>query len=154
MYNNGNQIEFKTSMLRLRLCDYSDAYILVNGTITVWDTETAAAPNNRNKKLIFQNCTPFTDCISGINNKEIDHAKDNNVVMPMYDLIKYSDNYSKTSGTLWEYYKDEPFIYDNDVIIDVLNDPDSASFKSKQTITSQTGNNGTKDVQIMVPLKY
>ena len=72
----------------------------------------------------------------------------------MYDLIKYSDNYSKTSGTLWEYYKDEPFIYDNDVIIDVLNDPDSASFKSKQTITSQTGNNGTKDVQIMVPLKY
>ena len=71
-----------------------------------------------------------------------------------YNLTEYSDNYSKTSGSLWQYYIDEPFINNNGVIIDVPDDPDSASFKSKQKITIQTGNDGTKDIQIMVPLKY
>ena len=71
-----------------------------------------------------------------------------------YNLTEYSDNYSKTSGSLWQYYRDEPFINNNGVIIDVPDDPDSASFKSKQKITVQTGNDGTKDIQIMVPLKY
>ena len=60
-------------MLRSSLCDNSDTYILVKGTITVTNTETAAAPNNRNKKVIFKNCTPFTDCVSEMN-KKIDHA--------------------------------------------------------------------------------
>ena len=140
-------------MLRSSLCDYSDAYILVKGTITVPNTGTAAAPNNRNKNVIF-NCAPFTNCISEINNKEIDHAKVIDVVMPMYNLIEDSDNYSKTSGSLWQYYTDEPFINNNGVTIDVPDDSDSASFKYKQKITGQTGNDGTKDVQIMVPLKY
>ena len=85
--NTGSQIKFKTSMIRSSLCDYSDSDILVKGTITVTNTETAAAPNNRNKKVIFKNCAPFTDCISEINNKEIDHANDIDVVMPMYNRI-------------------------------------------------------------------
>ena len=87
-------------MLRSILCDCSDAYILVKGTITVPNTGTAAAANNRNKKVTFKNCAPFTDCISEINSK-IDHANDIEVVMPMYNLIEYSDNYSTTFGTLW-----------------------------------------------------
>ena len=74
--------------------------------------------------------------------------------MRMYNLIEYSDNYLKTSGSLWEYYRDEPFINDNGVIIDVSDDPDSASFKYKQKITGQSGNDRTKNVQIMVLLKY
>ena len=88
-------------MLKSSLCDYSDAYILVKGTITVNNTGTAAAPNNRNKKVIFKNCAPFTNCISEINNTQVDNAKDIDIVMLMYNLIEYSDNYSKTSGSLW-----------------------------------------------------
>ena len=128
VYNIGSQIKFKTSILSSSLCDYSDAYMLVKGTITVPNTRTAATPNNRNKKVIFKSCAPFTDCISEIDSKEIDHAKDTDVVVPMYNLIEYSDNYSKTSGSLWQYYRDQPFI-NNDIIIDVPDDPDSTSFK-------------------------
>ena len=72
----------------------------------------------------------------------------------MYDLIEYSENYSKTSRSLWQYYRDEPFIDDNGTIIDVPDNPDSVSFKYKQKITGQTGNNVRKGVQIMVPLKF
>ena len=68
--------------------------------MTVPKTGTAANPNNRNKKLIFKNCAPFIDCVSKINNKEIDHAKDIDVVMPLYNLTEYSDIYSKTFGSL------------------------------------------------------
>ena len=90
-------IKFKTSMIRSRLCDYIDAYILPKGTITVENRGTAAAQNNRNKKVIFKNCGPFTDCKSEINNKEIDHAKDNEVVTPMHNLLEYSDKYPNKS---------------------------------------------------------
>ena len=88
-------------MLRSSLCDYSDAYILVKGNITVNNTAAdGAAANNTNKKVIFKNCAPFTDCISKINNTQVDNAKDIDIVMPMYNLIEYSNNYSKTSGSL------------------------------------------------------
>ena len=92
-YNVSSQIKFKTTMLKSSLCDYSDAYILVKGTITV-NNNAAAGPatNNTNKKVILKNCAPFTNCMSEINNTQ---------VMPMYNLIEYSDNYSKTSGSLW-----------------------------------------------------
>ena len=80
-------------MLKSSLCDYNDVYILVKGTITVNNTRTAAAPNNRNKKAIFKNCAPFTNCICKINNTQVDDAKDIDTVMPMYNLIEYSDNY-------------------------------------------------------------
>ena len=97
------QINFKTSMLRSSFCDYSDTYIL-KGNISVNNTADAgAAANNTNKKVVFKNCAPFTDCISKINNTQVDNAKDIDIVMPMYNLIEYSDNYSKTSGSLWQY---------------------------------------------------
>ena len=81
MYSIGSQIKLKTSIIKSSLFYYSDACILVKETITVEITGTAAAPNNRNKKVIFKNCAQFTDCISEINNKEIDHAKDIDVIM-------------------------------------------------------------------------
>ena len=86
-------------MLRSILCDYSDAYILVKGNITVNNTVADGDDaNNSNKKVIFKNCAPFTSCISKINNEPIDNAEYIDIVMQMYNLIKYSDNYSKTSG--------------------------------------------------------
>ena len=92
-YNVNSQIKFKTTMLKSSLCDYSDAYILVKGTISVNNTAVeGAAVNNANKKVIFKNCAPFTNCISEINNMQIDNAKDIDIVMPMYNLIEYSNN--------------------------------------------------------------
>ena len=100
-YAVNKQIKFKASMLRSSLCGYSDAYILVKGNISVNNTAGASADaNNTNKKVIFKNCAPFTDCISKINNAQVDNAKDIDIVMLMYNLIEYSDNYSKTSGSL------------------------------------------------------
>ena len=88
-------------MLRSSLCDYSDAYILVKGNKTVNNTAAADADsNNANKKVMFKNCAPFTDCISQTNNTQVDNAKDIDIIMPMYNLIEYSDNYSKTFGSL------------------------------------------------------
>ena len=88
-------------MLRFSFCDYSDAYIHVKGNITVNNTAAEGADaNNTNKKVIFKNCAPFTNCISKINNTKIDDAEYVDIVMPMYNLIEYSDNYSKTSGSL------------------------------------------------------
>ena len=89
-------------MLRSTLCDYSDANILVQGNISVNNTAAADADaNNTNKKVIFKNCAPFTNCISKINNTQIDNAEYIDIVMPMYNLIEYSDNYSKLSGSLY-----------------------------------------------------
>ena len=106
-YSPNKQIKFKTSMLRSSLCDYSDAYILVKGNITVNNTAAdGAAANNTNKKVIFKNCAPFTNCISKINNPQIDNAEYIDIVMPMYNLMEYSNNYSKTSGSLWQHYKE------------------------------------------------
>ena len=86
-------------MLKPSFCDYSDAYILVKGPITVNNTETADADaNNDNKKVIFKNCAPFTDCKSETNNIEIDNVEDIDIVIPMYNLVEYGDNYSKKSG--------------------------------------------------------
>ena len=100
-YNVNSQVKFKTTMLKSSLRDYSRPYILVKGTIAVNTTAAADADaNNTNKKVIFKNCAPFTNFISESNNKQIDNAKDIDIVMPMYNLIEYSNNYSKTSGSL------------------------------------------------------
>ena len=82
-------------MLKSSLFDFSNAYILDKGTISV--------ANTANTEIIFEYCAPFTVCISEINNTLIDNAKDIDIVMSMYDLIEYSNNYSKTSGSLWQY---------------------------------------------------
>ena len=121
---------------------------MVKGTITITGAGADAAArqaDERDKGLVFKNCAPFTNCISKINNTQVDNAKDIDIVMPMYNLIEYSDNYTKTSGSLWQYYRDEP----ND------NLADSESFKFKVKITGKTPNNDNeKDVEILVPLKY
>ena len=154
-YSPNKQITFKTAMLRSSLCDYSDAYILVKGNILVNNTAAAAAdPNNRNKKVIFRKCAPFTNCISKINNIQIDNAEYIDIVIPMYNLIEYSNNYSKTSGSLWQYCKEIPAVNNDGDIVDFngANATDSFNFKTK--ITGQTNNDGRIDVEIMVPLKY
>ena len=99
----GSDIKFKTTMLKSSLCDYADANILVKGTITITGAEDNAArlAGERNKGVIFKNCEPFTKCISKVNNAEIDNAQGIDVVMPMYNFVEYSDNYSKKSGSLW-----------------------------------------------------
>ena len=86
-------------MLQSDLRDYSDAYIVVEGTITVADPSDAIYK----KELAFKNNAPFISCISKINNMLIDNAKDLDIVTPMYDLIEYSKNYSKTARSLWNY---------------------------------------------------
>ena len=136
-------------MLKSSLCDYSDAYVLVKGTITIngrGSDDVARRADERGKGVSFKNCVPFINCISEINNTQIDNAKDIDIVMPMYSLIEYSDNYAKTSGSLWQYFRDEP---------DANNIEDSKSFKSKIKIAGKTpNNNNVKDVEIIVPLKY
>ena len=93
-YAVNRQINFKTSMLQSSLQDYSDAYILVKGNISVNNIAAAGAnANNANKKVIFKNCAPFTNCISKINNTEIDNAEYVDTVMPMYNLIERNDDY-------------------------------------------------------------
>ena len=154
-YNVNSQIKFKTTMLKSSLCDYSDAYILVKGTISANNTAAAGATaNNNDRKVIFKICAPFTNCISEINNTQIDNAKDIDIVMPMYNLIEYSDNYAKTTGSLWQYCKDIPARDTNDEITEFRRGNTTDSFKFKVKITGQTGDDGTKDVEIMVPLKY
>ena len=154
-YSPNKQIKFKTSMLRSSLCDYSDAYLLVKGNITVNNTAAAGADaNNTSKKVIFKNCAPFTNCISKINNTQIDNAEYIDIVMPMYNLIEYSDNYSKTSGSLWQYYKDIPAVNnDGDIVnFNEANATDSFNFKTK--ITGQTNDKGEiNGVEILLPLK-
>ena len=130
-------------MLRSNLFDYADSYILVKGTITITgegDNAGERQAHERDKGVTFKNCAPFTKCISRINNTDIDNAHDIDIVMPMYNLIEYSDNYSKTPGSLWQYYKDIP----NDNLA-----------KSELKITEKTAADGnTKDAEIIVPLKY
>ena len=141
-------IKFRNAMLRSNWCDYANAYILVcKETITITgagDDDATKRLDERNKDVIFKNCAPFTKCISRINNTDIDNAKDIDIVMPMYNLIEYSDKYAKTSGSLYQYYKDDP----NDTIVQ------SESFKSIIKITGRTPADGnTKDVEITIPLK-
>ena len=102
-YNVNSQIKFKTTTLKSSLCDYSDAYILVKGTITINGRGTDAAArqaDERDKAVSFKNCAPFINCVSEINNTQLGNAKDIDFVMPMYNLIEYSDNYAKTSASL------------------------------------------------------
>ena len=128
-YNVNSQIKFKATMLKSSLCDYSDAFILVKRTITIAGVgDNAAARQVKEIKAWY-----------------LDNAKDIDIVMPMYNLIEYSDNYAKTSGSLWQYYRDEP----ND------NLANSESFKFKVKITGKTpAAANEKEVEIMVPPKY
>ena len=108
------------------------AYIHVKGIISVPNTAGAVvAVNSTNEKLIFNNCAPFTNCMSEINNTQVDDAQDIAIVMPMYNLIKYCDAYSK-AGSLWQYYTDESALDSNNSVIDfTANNNNSISFNFK-----------------------
>ena len=105
---------------------------------------------------MIANCAPFTNCISEINNTQIDKAKNIDVVTPMYNLIEYSNNYSKTSGSLWEYDRDEQVLKGNGTVIDFPSDNSNnfVLFKIKIKVASKIEYDSTKDVRTMAPVKY
>ena len=141
-YSQNDEIKFLTRSIEPSLCDYSDAYILVTGNIT-------ATPNNAASQVAFKNCAPFEKCRTEINETFVDETDFINITMPMYNLIEYSDNYSDTSGSLWQFKRDE--IVNNAY---VSND-NAPSFKYKASLIGNTENNGTKNgVEIAVLLKY
>ena len=135
------------------LCDYDDAYILVTVTVNNTAAEVADA-NNTNKKVIFKNCFPFTSAISELNNMQIDNCKDIDVIMPLYNLLEYSPAYEKSSGSLWQYCKYIPAVDNNNAIVSSTDNNITDSFKFKVKTTGQTGVDGTKNVEIMMPLSY
>ena len=163
-------------MLKSDLCDFSDAYIVVKGNITVTkktftadDIEApnntvanATATNNANdnafgeRKLVFKNNARFINCISKINGAKIDNVEDLDVVMPMYNLLEYSKSYRKTTGSLWNYYRDEPnsSIGANNITHSILFS-ESFDYKASFMENGVTQNNLTKNyVKIVVPLKH
>ena len=110
-YNVNSKIKFKPTMVKFSLCDYSNAYIHVKVKVEIigaGNDAVARQADERDNGVAFKNCAPFTNCISEINNTQIDNCKDIDIVMPLYNLLEESDNYPKTSGSLWQYYRDEP----------------------------------------------
>ena len=136
-YSHHNPMKFLTKSIESSLCDYSDAYILVTGNL-------AATPNNAITQVVFRNCAPFKDCRTEINDTFVDYADFINITMPMFNLIEYSDTYSDTSGSLWNFKRDE--IINN---ANVTNDNNAPSFKYKANIIGNTENNGTKKLKIV-----
>ena len=147
-YSHPDPIKFLTKSIESSLCDYSDAYVLVTGNITV-------TGGDANTKVAFKNCAPFKDCRTEINDTFVDYADFINIAMPMYNLIEYSDNYSNTSGSLWQFKRDELNVND---INTVLTNDNAPSFKHTAGIIGNTvadGANSKKDgVKIAVPLKH
>ena len=173
-YKPSKQIRVKKSMLRSGLCDFSDVYIVVKGDITLTKTNGKGIIDIRNRFLAFKNSAPFTNWISKINNVLIDNVEDLDIVMPMYNLLENSKNYRKTTGSLSNYYRDEPNNpppnVDDPPTVNCNADPitNSESFKYKSNITGKTSNtnqeNGEnneqgntkikKNLEIVVPLRY
>ena len=167
-YNQNKSIRFKTTMLRSNLCHYSDAYILVKGTITVNGIVNGAENEilRRNRPLILKNNAPFVSCMAKTNKEFIEDADDLDIVMPMYNLLECSKNYRKTIGSLYNYYRDElsddnnPNNFPNTYVVN------SITFKYKNKITGNTYNVaegadgldanrvGKQDVELAIPLKY
>ena len=141
-------------MLRSDLCDFDEAYIIVTGKITVTN------PNNDayDKKLALKNNAPFHSCILKINDQLIEYAEDIDVVMPMYNLLEYSKSYRKTTGSLFNYYRDEPKSGYNSDNRDRrhYSVKDSESFDYKTSIIVQLENNEDylENIKVVVPLKY
>ena len=167
-YNKNKSIRFKTPMLRSNLCDYSDEYILVKGTITVNGVLNGAENEilRRNRPLILKNNAPFVSCITKINGELIEDADDLDIVMAMYNLLEYSKNYRKTIDLLYNYFRDELSDDNNPNNFPNTNVVNSNAFKYKDKITGNTynvaegaeGHNanrvGTQDVELAIPLKY
>ena len=152
-YGEGNEdsttVKFETKVIKSNLCDYSDAYILVTGNIT-------ATGGDANTRVAFKSCAPFTKCITHINDEHVDNADNLDIVMPIFNLIEYSDNYLDTSGSLWQFKRDEQNINNGNIPVDV-NSTNSISSKYKSSFfeTLEDDDNGIfKNVKIAVPLKY
>ena len=139
--NENKSIRFKTPMLRSDLCDYANAYILVNGTITV-TSQNNVIRDKKNRPLILKNNAPFISCITKINNELIEDADDLDIVMPMYNLLEYSKNYRKTIGSLYNYYRDELRDDADNNNFDNIKVVNSNAFKYKNKITGNTYNTG------------
>ena len=151
-YGEGNEdsitVKFETKVLKSNLCDYSDAYILVIGNIT-------APGGDASTRVAFKTCAGFTKCITHINDEHVDNADKVYIIIPMYNLIEYSDNYSDTSGRLLKFKRDEKNM-NNGYPANVTTD-DSSSFNQKSSFLKPltAADNGVfKDVKIAVPLRY
>ena len=180
-YNENKSIRFKTPILRSNLCDYSDVYILVNGTITVRALGVNNNANNirdkRNRPVILKNNAPFVSCITRINGELIEDADDLDIVMPMYNLLEYSKNYRKSIGSLYNYCRDELSDNTDDDNFGNIKVVNSNTFKYKNKIIGYTydvdaripnpggagqidnpiyivNKNGMQEVELAIPLKY
>ena len=140
-------IKYDTRVLKPNLCDYAEAYILIDGTIR-------AEAADANTRLALKNCAPFTKCNLEINDENVDTAENLAITMPMYNLIEYSDNYQDSSATLYQYKQDEP---PEDNAIANLTVNNSSSFKYKVNLLGNprvADNIAKLSVKVVVPLKY
>ena len=135
---DGTTIKFETRVIKPNLCDYSDAYILVTGNIQ---------NKPANSVVAFKNCAPFRTCDVTINDEHVEKSEDIDIVMPMYNLLEYSDNYQNSTGSLYQFKRDEP--PDNNA--EVANNTTSLVYKSK--LIKGTDNNNVNNVKLVVPLK-
>ena len=145
--NNPDTIKYDTRVLKPNLCDYAEAYILVDGTIR-------GTGGNNNTRLALKNCAPFTKCNLEINDEHVDTAENLDITMPMYNLIEYSDNYQDSSATLYQYKRYEP--PEVKAINDLTTDT-SSSFKYKVELLGNPvldGNIAKRSVKVVAPLKY
>ena len=145
--DNPDTIKYDTRVLKPNLCNYAEAYILVDGTIR-------AAAANDDARLALKNCAPFTKCNLEINDEHVDTAENLDITMPMYNLIEYSDNYQDSSATLYQYKRDEP--PEANAIADLTAD-NSSSFKYKVSLLGNpvvADNIAKTSVKVVVPLKY
>ena len=145
---NGTTVKFETQVIKSNLCDYADAYIFVTGDVT-------ATGGDANTRVVFKNCAPFMKCIPHINNEHVGNAHNLGIIMPMYNLIEYSDNYSDTSGSLWQFKRVEQNMNNGNPAN--FTTADSTSFKYKSSFfnpLTAADNGVSKNVEIAVPLKY
>ena len=145
--DNADTIKYDTRVLKPNLCDYAEAYILIDGTIR-------AAAANANTRLALKNCAPFTKCNLEINDEHVDTAENLDITVPMYNLIEYSDNYQDSSATLYQYKRDET--PEDDAVADLTAD-NSISFKYKVSLLGNqvvASNIARINVKVVVPLKY
>ena len=136
---DGTTIKLETKVIKPNLCDYSDAYILVTGNIQ---------NKPANSVVALKNCAPFHTCDVTINDEHVEKAEDLDIVMSMYNLLEYSDNYQDSTGSFYQFKRDEP----PDDNADVANNTSSLVYKSK--LITGTDNNNVNNVKLVVPLKY
>ena len=149
--DNDSTIKFETKGIKPFLCDYSDAYILVTGDIKV--TGIAADTN-----VAFKNWAPYTRCATHINDEHVETVENLDIITPMYNLTEYSDNYADSSGSLYQFKRDESPVNDNGNPLNVALD-NSASFKYKASLLGKAADDEGNDrslqnTKIVVPLKY